>query len=120
MIENGQLNPEESNYRPTVDGPDSPQPNQQILEEVLQKTISEYSDSSTSEEDIKCLRRVADKYRGQDLDARILRDLVGAMLGRVFEQPMNASWKKMANTIAESMLEDPTALLRIEQLWKRI
>ncbi|MFK7818577.1 MAG: hypothetical protein AB8G99_07655 [Planctomycetaceae bacterium] len=105
-----------------VDGTSSceGQLNQQILEEVLQETISQYHGSAVSDEDIGSLQQVSKKYGGKDLDIEILRELIQAMLGQFFEEPIGKNSGRMINTIADSMFEDPTALLRVEKLWKRL
>lgn len=98
-------------------GPTRPDP--RILEDVLQRTILLSDDSADTVEDLQCLRPVAEKHRGADIN-EALPHLVRAMLARVFGQTIDAEWAGMTETITSSLLDDPAARERVEKLWKRL
>lgn len=101
-------------------GPASARPDPRLLEEVLQHTSMLLSnDSSHTAADIECLQAVAERHGDEDLDT-VLPRLVFAMLQRIFGDTAGAGWEPMTNAIAESLQEDPTARLRVENLWQRL
>ncbi len=101
--------------------PPVPGPDPRILEEVLQRTVLLSSDLSDAEADIACLRPVATRFAGRGIDSeQVLPELIRAMLGRVFGREVDRAWDPMVLTIAGSLLDDPTARVRVEKLWKRL
>ncbi len=95
------------------------QPDPRILEEVLQRTILRSADSPATDEDIACLVPVAVDHPDKDVD-EAMPHLVQAMLRRIFGSEMDSTWQTMTRTISESLLDDPTARLRAENLWQRL
>jgi hypothetical protein len=115
------MQPSGSDDRPLRE-PDQAEPrnvNQELLEQVLQATLSLGADDPPGPEELRTLTAVA-KRRGDDpLSVELVTELVQTVLQMRFRSlaDSRSQWERMTQRIAETMFDDPPTRQRIESLW---
>lgn len=114
-------NSQEFSERPAEPIAPAGDPEEKLLDQVLQQTVSALDDPDrVAPECLEALRTVARRHRGQPLTAPdVATDLVDAAMkcGSAVCIQVGNDRQAMLSEIVETLLEDPPARARLEAVW---